>query len=55
MVLRIIGIALAIWIVLSILGAVFKFLAAALIIGAVLFVGAAAYGVIRNRSGRSIS
>jgi hypothetical protein len=55
MVLRIIGIALAIWIVLSILGAVFKFLVAALVIGAVVFVGAAAYGAIRNRNRRSIS
>ncbi|MCO1658392.1 hypothetical protein [Pseudonocardia humida] len=54
MVLKILGIALAAWIVLSVLGAIFKFLGTALVIGAVLFVGAAAYGAIKNRSGRSI-
>jgi hypothetical protein len=55
MVLRIIGIALAIWIALSIFGAVFKFLVAALVIGGIVFVGAAAYGAIRNRNRRSIT
>jgi hypothetical protein len=52
--LRILGIALAIWIVLSLLGAVFKFLVWALVIGGVLFVGAAAYSAVKGRSRRSI-
>jgi hypothetical protein len=52
--LKILGIALAIWIVLSVLGAVFKFLTWALVIGAVLFVGAAAYSAVKGRSQRSI-
>ncbi|WP_232665413.1 hypothetical protein [Pseudonocardia sp. TRM90224] len=51
---KILGIALAVWIALSLLGAVFKFLVWALVIGGVLFVGAAAYTAIRNRSQRSI-
>jgi hypothetical protein len=54
MVLKILGIALAAWIVLTVLGAIFKFLGTALIIGAVVFVGVAAYGAIKNRSRRSI-
>ena len=54
MVLRILGIALAVWIVFALLGAVFKFLVAALVIGAVLFVGSAAYVGIRNRNRRAI-
>lgn len=54
MLLRILGIALAAWIVLTILGALFEFLVVALAIGAVLFVGAAAYSAIRARSRRSI-
>lgn len=54
MVFRIIGIALVIWIALSLIGAVFQFLVAALVIGAVVFVGAAAYAAVRNRSRRSI-
>ena len=54
MVLKVLGIALAIWIVLSLLGAVFKFLGAALVIGALLFVGAAVYAAVKGRSQRSI-
>jgi hypothetical protein len=54
MVLRILGIALAIWIVLTVLGAVFKFLGTALVIGALVFVGFAAYSAVRGRSRRSI-
>ena len=52
--LRILGIALAVWIVFSIIGVVFKFAIAAIVIGAVVFVGAAAYSAVRSRSGRSI-
>lgn len=54
MVLRIVGIALVIWIALSIIGAVFQFLTVALVIGAVVFVGAAAYTAVRGRSRRAI-
>ena len=54
MVLRILGIALAIWIAISLLGVVFKFLGWALVIGALVFVGVAAYGAIRNRSRREL-
>lgn len=54
MVLRILGIALVIWIVLSVLGAVFEFLTVALVLGAVVFVGAAAYTAVKGRSGRSL-
>lgn len=54
MLLKILGIALAVWIVLSILGALFEFLAAALVIGAVVFVGAAAYSAVKGRSRGSI-
>ena len=54
MVLRIQGIVLAVWIVFALFGAVFKFLTAALVIGAIVFVGAAAYSAIRNRSRRQL-
>lgn len=54
MLLRILGIALAIWIVLSLLGMVFKFLGAALVIGALVFVGAVAYSAIKGRSRGSL-
>jgi hypothetical protein len=54
MVLRILGIALAVWIVLSILGALFKFLTGALIIGALLFLGAAAYSAVKKRRNGAI-
>jgi hypothetical protein len=49
MLLKILGIALAGWIVLSILGALFEFLTTALVIGAVVFVGAAAYSAVKAR------
>jgi hypothetical protein len=52
MVLRILGIALAVWIVFSILGAVLHFLVAAIVIGAVIFIGAAGYSAIRGRGTR---
>lgn len=52
--LKVLGIALAIWIVLSVVGAVFKFLGTALVIGALVFVGAAAYQAIKGRSRPSI-
>lgn len=52
--LKILGIALAVWIVLSIIGAVFEFLTVAIVIGAVVFVGAAAYSAVKARSQRQI-
>lgn len=52
MVLRILGIALAVWLVLWLLGALFKFLTAALVIGAIVFVGAAAYSAVKGRRSR---
>jgi hypothetical protein len=55
MVLRILGIALAVWIVLSLLGAVLHFLVAAIVIGAIVFVGAAAFSAVRSRrAGREL-
>ena len=51
---RVIGIIALIWIGLMVLGAVFKFLVWALVIGAVLFVGSAAYSAIRNSDKRAI-
>jgi hypothetical protein len=54
-VLRILGIALVVWLALAVLGAVFKFLTLALVVGAVLVVGAAAYSAVkRGGSRRSI-
>ncbi len=52
--LKILGIALLIWIGLSVLGAVFKFFVWALVLGAVVFVGAAAYSAVTGRSRRAI-
>lgn len=49
MVLRILGIVLAVWIVFALLGVLFKFLTAAIVIGAIVFVGAAAYSAVRGR------
>jgi hypothetical protein len=54
MVLKILGIALVIWLALSLIGAVFEFLTWALVIGAVVFVGAVAYSAVKGRSGRSL-
>lgn len=54
MVLKILGIALGIWLAFTIIGALFKIFWIALIIGAVVFVGAAAYSAVRGRSQRSI-
>jgi hypothetical protein len=55
MLLKILGIALGIWLVFTILGAIFKILVPALIIGGVVFVGAAAYSAVKKgRTQRSI-
>jgi len=47
--LRILGIIALIWIGLMLLGAVFKFLVWALVIGAVLFVGSAIYTAVKGK------
>jgi hypothetical protein len=54
MVLKILGVAVLVWIAVSVLGAVFEFLTWALVIGAVVFVGAAAYSAVNSRSRRSL-
>lgn len=54
MVLRILGIALAVWLALWVIGAVFDFLVWALVIGGVIFLGAAAYSAVKGRKQRSI-
>jgi uncharacterized membrane protein YgdD (TMEM256/DUF423 family) len=45
---RVLGIIALIWVGLMLLGALFKFLAWALVIGALLFVGSVAYTAIKN-------
>ena len=54
MVLKTLGVVLLVWIAFMLLGAVFKFLTWALVIGAVVFVGAAAYSAVKGRSRRSL-
>jgi hypothetical protein len=54
MVLKILGIVLVVWIAFTVLGAVFEFLTWALVIGALVFVGAAAYSAVKGRSPRSL-
>jgi uncharacterized BrkB/YihY/UPF0761 family membrane protein len=54
MVLKILGIVLVIWVAASLLGAVFQFLTWALVIGAVVFVGAAGYSAVKARNRRSL-
>jgi hypothetical protein len=55
MLLKILGIAVVIWLVLAVLGAVFEFLGTALVIGAVVVVGVVAYSAVKGgRSRRSI-
>ncbi|MGH8965361.1 MAG: hypothetical protein ACRDXB_08540 [Actinomycetes bacterium] len=54
MVLKILGVAVLIWLAITVLGAVFEFLAWALVIGAVVFVGAAVYSAVKGRSSRAL-
>jgi hypothetical protein len=55
MLLKILGIALVVWIVLAVLGAVFEFLGTALVIGAVAVIGVVAWSAVKGgRSRRSI-
>ncbi|MFC4950590.1 hypothetical protein [Pseudonocardia sp. GCM10023141] len=54
MVLKILGTAVAIWLAFIVIGALFKVVWIALVIGAVVFVGAAAYSAVKGRSRRSL-
>ena len=54
MVLKVLGVVVLVWIAFTLLGAVFKFLTWALVIGAVVFVAAGAYSVVKGRSRRSL-
>jgi hypothetical protein len=54
MVLRILGVVLAVWIVLSLLGAVFEFLTWALVIGAVVALGVGVFTAVRSHNRRSL-
>ena len=55
MLLKILGVAVVIWLALAVLGAVFEFLTTALVIGAVVTVGVVTYSAAKGRrSGRSI-
>jgi hypothetical protein len=54
MVLKILGIALLVWLAFTLIGAVFEFLTWALVIGAVVFVGAAVFSAVTGRSRRSL-
>ena len=54
MVLRILGIALAIWIGLSLLGALLHVLGLMLVIGAVVFIGAGIVSAVRGRNRREL-
>jgi len=52
MVLKVLGAALLIFLALSLVGAVFKFLGIALVVGAVVLVGAAGYSALRGATRR---
>lgn len=54
MVLKVLGGVLLVWLALTVLGALFKFLTWALVIGAIVFVGAAAYTAVKGRNRRAI-
>jgi len=50
--LKVLGIIAVIWIAFMVLGWVFKLLVWVLVIGAVLFVGSAAYAAVKSKSDR---
>jgi O-antigen/teichoic acid export membrane protein len=54
MVLKVLGVVLLVWLAFTVLGAIFEFLTWALVIGAVVFVGAAAYSAVKGRSRREL-
>lgn len=51
---RVLGIIALIWVGLIVLGAVLKFLVWALVIGAVLFIGSAAYSAVKSSDKKAI-
>jgi hypothetical protein len=53
-VLKVLGGVLLGWLALTVLGALFEFLTWALVIGAVVFVGAAAYTAVKGRNRREL-
>ncbi|GEL20660.1 hypothetical protein [Pseudonocardia asaccharolytica] len=50
--LKVLGILLLIWIAISVIGAMFKFLAWAVVIGALAFAGVAVWSAVTGRSDR---
>jgi hypothetical protein len=54
MVLKVLGGVLLVWLAFTVLGALFEFLTWALVIGAVVFVGAAAYTAVKGRNRREL-
>ncbi|WP_214371303.1 hypothetical protein [Pseudonocardia sp. H11422] len=50
--LKVLGVVLLVWIAFSLIGAVFEFLTWAVVIGGLVFLGAAAYSALTSRSGR---
>lgn len=54
MVLKVLGGVLLGWLAFTVLGALFEFLTWALVIGAVVFVGAAAYTAVKGRNRRAL-
>jgi uncharacterized BrkB/YihY/UPF0761 family membrane protein len=54
MVLKVLGVVLLGWLAFTVLGAIFQFLTWALVIGAVVFVGAAAYSAVKGRNRRAL-
>jgi hypothetical protein len=52
MLLKILGIAVVIWLALAVLGAVFEFLTTALVIGAVVVLGVVTYSAVKGRRSR---
>ncbi len=51
---KVLGIIALIWIGFMVLGAVFKFLVWAVVIGAGVFIGSAAYAAVKSKSGRKV-
>lgn len=49
MILRILGVALAVWIAFAVLGALLHAAVVMIVLGALVFVGAAVYTAVRNR------
>jgi hypothetical protein len=54
MVLKILGIAVLVWLAVSLLGWLFEVLTWALVVGAVVFIGASIYSAVKGRSQRQL-